>query len=304
MTVYVFGHKSPDTDCTCASIAYAALKQRAGTNAEAVRIGELNPETLFVLEKFGVEEPALLESAEGKEVILIDHNEKVQSIDDLDKAEVVEIIDHHKVSINTDKPIFIRVEPVGSTSTIIADMYFQNNAQMDKKTAGILLASILSDTVVFKSPTTTDKDKAIAQRLAGIAGINDLRAFGVEVKKAKADIRDRSPRDIILSDFKEYDLPKGKIFIGQIEVVDANDALEMKQQLLKEMESLKKERNLSLISLMVTDIMKEATHLLVIGEEDKVEKAFNTRVQDGIAFLNSVMSRKKQVVPPLKAQFE
>ena len=296
--IFVVGHKNPDTDSICSAIAYAEFKQMDGINAVAARAGEINPETKFVLEHFDAEEPVLLESAAGKKIILVDHNEKSQAVDGIDKAEIMEIIDHHRIGdIETPSPIFFHAEPVGSSATIIADFFEKAGKKLSKKTAGLLLSALLSDTVILKSATTTDKDKEVAKRLASIVN-EDIESFGMEIKKAKSSIAGKSARDIIKQDFKIYDLSK-KIAVCQIEIVDDEEVKKMREELLEEMEKVRKEEQCALIAMMVTNIMREGTELLVAGDESIVEEAFGKVVNHSI-YLPGVMSRKKQVIPKLE----
>ncbi|RLI05590.1 manganese-dependent inorganic pyrophosphatase [Candidatus Bathyarchaeota archaeon] len=306
--VYVVGHKSPDTDSVCSSIAYAYLKQKKfGMNTIPARQGELNPETKFVLEKFNVDIPDLLTDGTDKKVILVDHNEKAQSLDNIEKAEILEIIDHHKIGdVTTPNPIFFLAMPVGSSATIITLLYEHYGVEIPKSIAGILLSSILSDTVVFKSPTTTDLDKEVSGRLAKIAGIDDVEKFGVELKtiKAKADVEQKSPKELLTSDLKDYVMAGKKVAVGQVELIELSVIEPVKPKLLEEMKNLKKKEGYHSIFLMLTDIMKEGTELLTVTEDpDIIKKAFNKELTGNSVWLEGVMSRKKQVVPPLEKSF-
>jgi manganese-dependent inorganic pyrophosphatase len=303
--VYVVGHKSPDTDSICAAIAYAELKQKLGIDAVAVRQGELNPETAFVLEKFGFETPELLTDGTDKKVILVDHSEVGQSLNNIDKAEIVEIVDHHKIGdITTPNPIFFLAMPVGCTATIVKKLYEENNIEIPKEIAGIMLASILSDTVIFKSATTTDKDVKAAEELAKIARIEDVKAFGMEMFKVKSDVAGKSPRDLLFRDFKDFNMSGNKVGVGQIEVVDLSMLDEVKDSLYEEMKKVKAEGNYHSVFLMLTDIIKEGTELLSVTDNASVvERAFGKKLEEKSVWLDGVMSRKKQVVPPFEKAF-
>ncbi|CEG11489.1 Manganese-dependent inorganic pyrophosphatase [groundwater metagenome] len=299
--IYVFGHKSPDTDTICSAIAYAKIK-----NLTPTRLGELNEETKFVLEKFGVEVPRPIENVEGKKVVLVDHNEFQQSADGIEKAEIVEVIDHHKIKFSCDKPVKFLTEPLGSTATLIAK-YFESNIEKievneKKKIKGLLLSAILSDTVVFKSPTTTEEDKKIANELAKAAGIDDIIKFGIDIKKAKGSIRGRPVESIIMADFKEFDFNGKKVGIGQTEIVDINEIYEIKAQISKFIENLKN-KNYEMTVFVATDIIKEGSELFFSGDKSKIEKAFNIKVVGNSAYIPGLMSRKKQVVPNLQQTF-
>lgn len=301
--VYVIGHKSPDTDSVCAAIAYANLKRVTKENPEAtaVRAGEINPETEFVLKNFGVEAPKKLENAVGKRLILVDHNELGQMVDGADKAEIIEVLDHHRIEFKLANPILFHTEPVGATSTLVAEKYFEKGIKLDKKIAGIMLAAILSDTVVFKSPTSTDRDKKVADKLAQIVSV-DPQKFGVEVKKAKASLAGKSARDIIQSDFKDYKFGGKKVGVGQVEIVDIEEARGRKKDILSEMEKMMEKEGYNMIFMMLTDIIQEGTELLVTGDKDGsiTKKAFNAQLKDNSVYIKGMLSRKKQVIPPLE----
>ncbi len=301
--VYVIGHKSPDTDSVCAAIAYANFKRLTGENAAAVaaRAGEINPETEFVLKHFEVEPPKQLDNAAGRKLILVDHNEFGQMVDGADKADIIEVLDHHRIEFKLANPILFHTEPVGSTSTLIAEKYFEKGIKLDKKMAGILLAAILSDTVVFKSPTSTERDKKVAEKLAKMVGVDPLK-FGVEVKKAKASLAGKSAKDIIFSDFKDYNFGGKRVGVGQVEIVDIEEARSRKKDILGEMERMVKQEGYDMIFMMLTDIIKEGTELLVVGDKEGTvtKKAFNAVLKDNSVYIEGMMSRKKQVIPPLE----
>jgi len=304
-TVYVAGHKSPDTDAICAAIAYAEFKKKRGMDAVPVRLGDLNPETQFVLKKFGIPVPELMTDATGKKLIIVDHSETTQSPDNFDKAEIIEIVDHHKIGdLTTPNPIFFLSMPVGCTCTVIKILYDYFGIEIPKEIAGIMLSAILSDTVMFKSVTTTDEDKKRAEELAKIAGIEDMQAHAMEMFKAKSDVAGKTPRDLIFRDFKDYVMSGKKVGVGQLEVVDLSLLDELKDPIYEEMKKVKEEGERHSIFLMLTDVMKEATELLVISDEPVVvEKAFGVPLKERSVWLEKVMSRKKQVVPPLEKAF-
>ncbi len=304
--VYVVGHKSPDTDSVCSAIAYANLKNMQGQkNVKPARAGELNLETKYVLDYFKVPAPEIITDATGKKLIIVDHNEVGQAIANIDKGDIQEVWEHHRIGdLQTPKPIFFHCEPVGSTATIIAEQYFNKNAKLTKEMAGILAASILSDTVIFKSPTCTDKDKQMVAKLQPIAGI-DPQKFGMEMFKTKANLAVKSASDILNTDFKEFNFSGNKIGISQIEVMDTTDVKKKKADILKEMEKVKAAKGLVQVVLMVTDIMKEGSELWFVGDKKEVfEKAFGKKVVDNSIYVEKCMSRKKQVVPPLETTFK
>lgn len=295
--VYVIGHKSPDTDTVCSAIAYARIKGYTPATP-----GPINEETAFVLNKFGVPVPQELGSAEGKKLVLVDHNEATQSPDDIAKAEVIEIIDHHKMNFSNPNPIAILIEPVGSTATIIAKKY-KDVVAKDKALAGILLGALLSDTVVFKSPTTTQEDRDVAAVLAKIAGIDDMLKFGIDVKKAKANIADKSIKDVIFADYKNFDFAGKKVGIGQTEVVDLTDVYNRASEVMNFLNDLKAKEGYEMVIFVATDIIKEGSELYFAGDKAKIEKAFNTKVEGNSVYIPGLMSRKKQVVPVVEKVF-
>lgn len=237
---------------------------------------------------------------EKQKVILVDHNEKVQIIDDIEDAEIVENIDHHRIGgLTTDNPIFIHYEPVGCTCTIVANLYWQHNQEIPKNIAGLLLSAIISDTVLFRSPTCTPKDEATARKLAEIAGV-DLEAYGMEMLKAGANVSDFTNEQIVRTDMKEFTAGDKVITIGQISVMDTTDVLAKKDALLAALEDLRASKQYSASYLMVTNILEESTNLLYSGDADAVvAKAFKQEPQNQEVFLPKTMSRKKQIVPPV-----
>ncbi|MGQ9512010.1 manganese-dependent inorganic pyrophosphatase [Thermodesulfitimonas sp.] len=295
--VYVIGHKNPDTDTVCSAIVYAQLK-----GYTPARSGELNEETTYVLDYFKVPAPVLLENAAGKKLVLVDHNEPAQVVNGGDQAEVIEVIDHHKMNFVCNKPIYVHVEPVGSTATVVAKQYM-DKIKANPTWAGLLLAAILSDTVIFKSPTTTDEDKAIAAELAKVAGIADVQAFGIDVKKAKASIKGKPIADVIHVDFKDFDFGGKKVGIGQTELVDINEAYDRKDEIVNYLNELKANKGYAMVVFIATDIIKEGSELYFAGDPAMMEKAFGVKPEGPSFWLQGCMSRKKQVAPPLEKAF-
>lgn len=299
--VFVTGHKNPDTDSICSALSYAALKQAQGVEAVAVRLGEVNKETQYALDYFQVEAPELIASVEEKQaVMLVDHNEQAQSVDGLDKAELLEIVDHHRLGgLNTANPIFVHIEPVGCTATIITKMFDCQKVELPKKIAGLLLSAIVSDTVLFKSPTCTEQDKAAAEKLAVIAGVN-LKEYGMAMLKAGADLGDLTPTQIAKTDSKPFSFGKYKAIVAQISVMDTADILAKKAELVAAMQELCQNEGYDMSLLMVTDIMEESTELVFVGEPKQlIADAFGKDASGDSIYLPGVMSRKKQIVPQL-----
>ncbi|MEM0331129.1 MAG: manganese-dependent inorganic pyrophosphatase, partial [Archaeoglobaceae archaeon] len=266
--------------------------------------GDLNPETKFVLEKFGFKTPQKISDASGKKIALVDHSEKAQSLENLENGEIVAIVDHHKLGdITTPNPILFFNLPVGCTATVLKVLYDKTGIEVPKDIAGIMLASILSDTVIFKSATTTELDKKAAEELAKISGIKDLIKFGIEVKSKLSDVEGMSARDIMMRDFKDFNMGGKKVGIGQIELLDLSMIEGRKEEIYQEL-AKKKAEGYHSVFLMLTDIMKEGTELLVVTDDPKVvEKAFGKKLEGKSLWLEKVMSRKKQIVPPLEKAF-
>ncbi len=297
--IFVIGHKSPDTDSIAAAISYSYLKQQQGVDAVAARAGELNKESKYALDYFKVAEPEYLSSVEpGTQLILVDHNESKQCVDGVKEADVLELIDHHRIGdFETANPIFILVRPVGCVNTVIWGLYKAAGIQPSKAVAGMMLSAIISDTVLFRSPTTTEEDKKAVAELAEIAGV-DYEAYGMDMLKAGADISDYPAEKLAHNDTKEFE-SNGKTFsCGQISVMDLAPINEKKADIMKALEATKAEKGYEASYLMVTDILAEDTYLwFTAGAEEAAEKAFGKKAENGYVYLPKVMSRKKQVAP-------
>lgn len=300
MEILVIGHKNPDTDSICSAIAYSELKNKLGQNTKPVRAGELNKETEFVMDYFKSEIPALNPDISGRDVILVDHNERTQTADGFEGAKILELIDHHRIAnFNVDEPLKVRMEPVGCTSTIIFDMYKENGLLPDKITAGLMLSAIISDTLLFKSPTCTEKDTIAGRELSKIAEI-DLAVYGVEMLKAGTALDDKTINELLNMDMKILDVNDFKIGIAQINAVDEKAILAKKEEILLEISNIMKSDNLNMFMFVVTNILTNNSMGLVAGEKQEiVEKAFNSKIINSELTLEGIVSRKKQIVPPL-----
>lgn len=298
----VFGHKSPDTDTICSAIAHAALKNKTGDEAEAVRLGEINGETQYALDYFKIEAPRLVESvsSETDRVSLVDHNEAQQSVDDLAEVSIKEVIDHHRIAnFQTSEPLYYRAEPVGCTATILNKMYKEYGVEIDKSTAGLMLSAIISDSLLFKSPTCTHEDVAAAEELAAIAGV-DTDSYGLEMLKAGADISGKTEEELISLDAKEFSMGDAKVQIAQVNAIDPNEVLERQAEIEKVMNEAVQSNGLDLFVFVVTDILNSDSTAVAVGSKtDAVEKAFNVTLSNNKAVLEGVVSRKKQIVPVL-----
>ena len=257
MPVYVVGHKSPDTDSVCAAIALADLKSKLGLETVPGVQGELSPESKFVLDKFGVDAPEAVTDATDKQVFLVDHSDLSQSLDNLDKGELLGIVDHHKIGdVTTPNPVEVWTWPVGCTCTVLKAMYDFYGVEIPKNIAGIMTCAILSDTVIFKSATCTDADKQAAEALAKVAGLGDLTELGMEMFKVKSAIEGTPVRELVKRDYKNFDMNGNKVGIGQLEVVDLSLLDSVKGDLAKDIQALKDEDSNHSVFLLLTDIMK------------------------------------------------
>ncbi|MCI1248411.1 MAG: manganese-dependent inorganic pyrophosphatase [Megasphaera sp.] len=414
--IFVTGHKSPDTDSICSSIAFAKLQQLQGKDAVAIRAGEINKETTYALQYFhvnpqpmvtdfyvkvadavhtevaaldcnaslkdaakwfaahdseiapvadkgefvGVIDKAALADqfiktvmgeelntvkslahdpdkffqlndnghdvpAEGKYVVtendkyvgmvcadcvanvekqpvfLVDHNEKKQIIDGSEEADIVGVIDHHRIggTLSTSGPIFILFKPVGCTATIVTGLYEQAGVTIPKEIAGLLLSAVISDTVLFRSPTCTPEDKEAAVKLASLAGV-DVEKYGMEMLKAGANVSDLTPDQIAHNDMKEFSGGDKTFTISQVQVMDTTDLLNQKQVLISALDKMREAKSYDAAFLMITSIIDESTNLIFAGNmDDIVSSAFGKDVLDKEVYLPKVMSRKKQIVPPI-----
>ncbi|UHA71777.1 manganese-dependent inorganic pyrophosphatase [Paenibacillus sp. 481] len=304
--VLIFGHKNPDTDTICSAIAYAELKKSLGLNAEAIRLGSVNGETQYALDYFKVEAPRLVEqvASEAKDVILVDHNERQQSANDIDQVRVIEVIDHHRIAnFETAGPLYYRAEPVGCTATILNKMYKENGVAIRKEIAGLMLSAIISDSLLFKSPTCTEQDVAAARELAEIAGVN-ADSYGLDMLKAGADLSDKTIAQLISLDAKEFQMGSSKVEIAQVNAVDVNDVLARQAEVEAALESIISEKELDLFLFVVTDILNNDSVGLALGKAaNAVEQAYNVTLTDNKAILKGVVSRKSQIVPVLTDVF-
>jgi len=303
--MYVVGHKIPDSDSICGALALSYLKNQIGEEAIPARLGDISPETQFILDRFGFEAPELKMSYAGENVYIVDHTEKTQAPDDIDEATVVGVVDHHKLGdLTTSTPLECWIRPVGCSNTIIKMMYDFYNVEIPKEYAGIMMCAILSDTVIFKSPTCTTADIKCVEALAEIAGIEDFKALGMEMFKVKSAVQGTPVRDLVKRDFKDFDMHGNLVGIGQLEVIDLSVFDEIKAELEADIAKLKEEGNRHTVLLLLTDIMKEGSEMLIASDDESIiEKAYNVTPENSKVWLDGVLSRKKQVVPPLQDSF-
>ncbi|CAI3416069.1 MAG: manganese-dependent inorganic pyrophosphatase [Enterococcus cecorum] len=305
--ILVFGHQNPDTDAIGAAIAFANLQKELGKDAEAVALGEPNEETAFALNHFGLTAPRVVETVanEVEQVMLVDHNEFQQSAADIEKVEILAVVDHHRIAnFQTANPLYYRAEPVGCTSTIILKLYKENNVEVPKNIAGMMLSAIVSDTLLFKSPTCTQEDVQAAKELAEIAGV-DLEGYGLEMLKAGTNLGTKSASDLIDLDAKSFPMGGSNLRIAQVNTVDLAEVFARQAELESAMQEANTTNGYDLFVLVVTNILDSDSEILIVGEpKENVEKAFNVTLDNNRALLKGVVSRKKQVVPQLTAAFE
>ena len=300
--ILIFGHKNPDTDSIMSSIAMADLESKLeNNNVKVYRLGNINKETKFALEYFKVKEPELLENVEeGQEVILVDHNEFGQSVNGIEQAKIVRVVDHHKIAdFKTSEPLYYTAMPVGCTATIIYEMYKINNVEIDSTIAGLMLSAIISDTLLFKSPTCTKKDVEAAKELAKIANVDENK-YGLDMLKAGTDLSDFTPDELINIDSKPFNTNGVKYQVAQVNTASIETVLKDKKDIENAMQKFMDANDEDLFLLLITDILENNSQIIALGNrQDIVEKAFNVKLEDNMAFLPGVVSRKKQVVPVL-----
>ena len=296
---FIFGHKNPDTDSITSSLVMANFERKMG-NSEAVacRLGNINKETEYVLNYLGIEAPELIENVEdGANVILVDHNSPKESIDNLENVNILKVVDHHKIALETSYPLYYRAEPVGCTETVMYKLYKENGVEVDKTIATLMVSAIISDTLLLKSPTTTEEDKKAVKELAEIAGINP-EEYGLEMLKAGTDLSSFSIDEILHLDAKKIDFKAVKALVNQVNTASIPEVMKMKADLEARMNEIIVEENLDLFMLLITDIVNSNSQVIALGKDASlVEKAYGVKLEDNTALLKGVVSRKKQVVP-------
>lgn len=299
MPVKIFGHQNPDTDTITSAIVLADIETQLGNDVKSTRLGSVNAETQYALDYFNTEAPEQIESVQdGDEVILVDHNEFQQSAENIENATVLKVYDHHRIAnFQTEGPLYYRAEPVGCTATILNKVYKEQNLTVSRASAGLMLSAIISDTLLFKSPTTTEEDIQTADELKEIAGI-DLESYGIEMLRAGASTSDKSAEALITGDAKTFDMGSRKSRIAQINVVDVDEVFARKAEIEAAINQEIESEGYDLFVLVVTDILKSDSKILALGTDaQSVEKAFDVTLDQDTAVLEGVVSRKKQVVP-------
>jgi manganese-dependent inorganic pyrophosphatase len=305
--IYIIGHKKPDLDSTASAITLATFQNSKQANsAIAVLADPVNNETKFILNKFNIEIPKVITATDIKkddQVILVDHNEKDQRLDNLNPEQIIGIFDHHKINADLPKPIRIDINPIGSTCTLLWLLFQRENFNIEPKIASIMLSGILSDTVGFKSPTTTNIDKIAGANLAEIAKTPNIDALTLEIFKAKSNVKDLTDKELIKNDYKIFEFGGKKVFIGQVETVEQEEIINTrKESLLKAMMEVKQQESVDLIYLVISDILKINSKIIIVEETEKdiAEKAFSTSAQDSILDAGPRISRKKEIAPPIE----
>ena len=296
--ILVIGHKNPDTDSICSSLAMANLQTKLrGEEVISCRLGEINEETKYALNYFKVEAPKLIEKVdEGQEVILVDHNEFTQSVEGIEKAKILAVVDHHRINnFQTSEPLFYYAQPVGCTATVLFELYKSNDVEIEPQIAGLMLSAIISDTLLLKSPTTTDKDKKAVEELAKLANV-DISKYGLEMLKAGTNLDKYTEEELINLDAKSMEKDGIKYIIAQVNTVSIPDVLKRKEKIEQEINKEITSKGLSLFVFVITDIVNSNSTAIVLGDRtDAISKTYE--IKDNLAQMPGVVSRKKQVLP-------
>ncbi|MGL4623859.1 MAG: manganese-dependent inorganic pyrophosphatase [Culicoidibacterales bacterium] len=298
----IFGHKNPDTDSITSSLVMADLQTKLGHDVEAVRLGEFGKETQYILDHFQLEAPRLIENLDGvKSVMLVDHNEFGQSADGIENVRILAVVDHHRMAnFQTSEPLLYRAEPVGCTGTILYKLYRENNIEITPTIAGLMASAIVSDTLLFKSPTCTPQDEAAAKELAAIANL-DLAVYGLEMLKAGTDLSDYSAEQLLSIDAKPFEMNGITMEIAQVNTASIPEMMERQAEIEAAMATIIADRNLDLFFLAITDIINSNSQVIALGTATGlVEKAYEVTLENNTVLLPGVVSRKKQIVPVLQ----
>ena len=298
--VFIFGHKKPDTDSICASLVSERLDKKNGWNCTtARRLGKVNKETQYVLSYLNIEAPEMIdEVGEGQAVCLVDHNEFKQSVEGIEKAKILSVTDHHRIAnFETTEPLYYTAKPYGCTCTILFEEYKAYGHEISKEEAILMASAIISDTLLLKSPTTTEYDKKALAELAEIAEI-DMEKYGLEMLKAGTDLGDFSEAELVNLDAKEFEKDNNKFVIAQVNTVSIEDVLQRQADLEEAMNREIEKKGLQLFAFVITDILHSDSEIIALGNRtDAVEKAFDVTLENNRALLKNVVSRKKQLLP-------
>ena len=295
----IFGHKNPDTDSICSSMVHEILDKKNGYETKAVRLGNVNKETQYVLDYLKLEAPELIEKVEeGQPVLLVDHNEFNQSVEGIEKAKILGVTDHHRIAnFETAEPLYYNARPYGCTATILLEDFKKCNQTIEKKEAVLMLSAIISDTLLLKSPTTTEQDKKALEELAKIANI-DVNQYGLKMLKAGTDLDDFSCEELINLDAKTLEKDGTKYIIAQVNTVSIEDVLKREEEIKKAIEKEISDKGLDLFVFAITDILNSNSEIIALGKKAGViNSAFGKELENDKAFLEGVVSRKKQLLP-------
>ncbi len=305
MSILIFGHKNPDTDSVMSSLIMAEFCRQMGIDAKACMLGDVSLESQYILDYIDASAPQYIDSVEpGQEVILVDHNEFGQSVDGIEEATIVRVVDHHRVAnFNTKAPLDMRLMPVGCTATILHMLFQENNLIIDKKTATMMVSAICSDTLLFKSPTTTKVDEQVARGLAQQFDI-DLETYAMEMLKAGTDLSAKSDEQVMSIDSKQFSVGETKYEVAQVNTADIDELVTNRLSgLTAVMDKKITTDGTDLFLLMITDIVNSNSMLVPRGSEQAIanfKESFNVELENGMVLLEGVVSRKKQIVPNLK----
>jgi len=305
MSTYIFGHTSPDSDSIVGAIALSYLKNKLGEDTIPTRQGDISAETEFILNKFNGTTPELKTSVAGEEVYLVDFSDKAQAPKDIMEATILGIVDHHKLGdLTTSTPLECWIRPIGCSNSVIKEMFDYHDVEVPKDLAGMMMCAILSDTVIFKSPTCTKIDTKIVKELAKIAGVEDYKKLAMDMFIAKSAVDGASVRNLNTRDYKQFEMNNTKVGVNQLEMVDISVLEPRHEEILEDMAKMKEEEGLHTVLVLLTDIMKEGSLLLCVSDDaTKIEKAFDTKLENNKVWLDGVLSRKKQVIPFVQPQF-
>ena len=299
-TILIFGHKNPDTDSICSSMVKERLNKKMGqNNCKAYRLGNINKETEFILNYLGIEAPELIEKVdEGQKVIMVDHNEFGQSADGIENEKIIEVVDHHCIgNFRTSDPLYYTARPYGCTATILYKEYKVNELEISKEEAVLMASAIISDTLLLKSPTTTEYDVKALEELGKIAEIK-VEEYGLEMLKAGTDLDDFTAEQLVNLDAKSVEKDGKKFVIAQVNTVDIPDVLKRQDELENAMKNEIEKNGLVLFVLAITDILNSNSEIIALGDmKDVAEKAFQKTLENNRMFLEGVVSRKKQLLP-------
>lgn len=298
----VFGHRNPDTDTICSAILVSMAKKSRGEDVEAVALGEINKETEYVLKHLKMMAPRIIDKVEDQqEVFLVDHNEFGQSAPNIENARILAVYDHHRIgNFHTKEPLTMDVRPVGCTATILYERFIRENIHITEEMAYLIVSAIISDTLLFKSPTYTIQDQEVADKLAKEYDIN-LEKYGLEMLEAGTVLTSYTTDELLDIDTKEFVTDKGKYQVGQINTVNI-DALKTDRhtELINEINKRIEEHDLDAFILLITDIINNNSIAYSLGKNaDQIAEAFKQDLKDHVIELPGVVSRKKQVVPHL-----